>query len=587
MEKKIAIVFSFTFLLIVVLSGFIAYPLLDFVQSDTVAKNYLFKVDTNSSVNIKVPQVNPSDRIYLVFNTSSRMKVEPSLTLKQLPYDIEGLPYDFEDWILFQQRFCFIANESSSSSTLRLNLLDPQIPYSVKVFEGEANFTLFNYIDNASANYVGIHVQALTNQSSRFQQVMLIYPYHKVAEQNFQVRGSLKLISGNISYITFFIITKDRDWLPYRVVSSKQMNVSKTIDFNVNLNNQSILGRTFSEDFGKQIQYVAFSISLDSSQWQHSEVAYADVGFGEIKIINGNESTIIEPKVLEEYPVNCNLYVFSKFHPTTIYTISILMLVFLVVASTLMFARLSGFKFQVRKFFGPLITSEAVSDPRPNTYLAKLFHKPRYDRLVALLLRFAGKKVSILVDVGCGKGVLRDYLKENGIDVNVYVGCDVDKETLQEVSNTERVLCDVQHMPFKQNIADVIVCSEVLEHIPNPNLGFSELLEVSKRWVFVSIPQERLKNALGFRYLEHISEPNPSEFKHLAQNDKFELVKVEKKTFAFPPSVFDKLRLRYEAFYRPIIVFLFKILSIISCNFSLIKTVILVFRLKENPRDIA
>jgi len=587
MEKKIAVVFSFILLLIVMLSGFIAYALLDFVKSDTIARNYPFTVNTDSSVNIEVPQVNSSDRIYLVFNTSSRMKVEPSPTLKQLPYDIEGAPYAFEDWILFEQRFCFIANESSSNSTLRLNFLDPQIPYSVKVFEGEANYTLLNPTDDASANYIGIHVQALTNQSSRFQQVMLIYPYNKVAEQNFQVHSSLKLINGNLSNVNFIIITRDRDWLPYTAVSSKQMNVSKTIDFSVNLDNQTIFGRTFSEDFGKQIQYVAVSIILDSLQWQHNEVAYADVGVGEIKITNGNESTIIEPKVLEEYPVNCNLYVFSKFHPTTNYTISILMLVFLVLASALMLARLSGFKFQVRKLFDPLITSEAVSDPRPNTYLAKLFHKPRYDQLVALLLRLAGKKVNIIIDVGCGKGVLRDYLKENSIDVNAYVGCDVDKETLREVSNTERVLCHAQHMPFKQNIADVIVCSEVLEHIPNPNLGFSELLEVSKKWLFVSIPQERLKNALGFRYLEHISEPNPSEFKHLAQKDKFELVKVEKKTFAFPPSVFDKLRLRYDAFYRPIIVFLFKILSIISWNFSLIKTVILVFRLRENQSDIA
>jgi SAM-dependent methyltransferase len=416
---------------------------------------------------------------------------------------------------------------------------------------------------------------------------MFIYPYNEVAEQNFQVHGSLKLIDGNISSVNFIIITTDRDWLPYTVVSSKQLNVSNTFNFDVNLDNQTIFGRTLSEDFGKQIQYIAVSIILDSLQWQRNQIAYADVGVGEIKLTNGNESTIIEPTVLEEYPVNCNLYVFSKFHPTAIYTISLLMLVFLVLASALMLAQLSGFKFQVGKLFGPLITSEALSDPRPNTYLAKLFHKPRYDQLVALLQRFAGRKVNILIDVGCSKGVFHDYLTNNSIDVDAYIGCDVNKETLREASNIERVLCDVQHMPFKPNIADVTVCSEVLEHTANPNLGFSQLLDVSKNWLFVSIPQERLKNALGFRYPEHISEPNPSEFKQLAEKNRFKLTKAEKKTFAFPPSVFDKLRLRYDAFYRPIIVFLFQILSMISWNFSLIKTVILVFRLRENQDGTA
>ena len=586
MNKKI-IALSFTLILIVVLSGFIAHSLLDFVESDTLTKNYSFTADTSSGVNIAVPKLDVSDRIYLVLNTSSRMNIEPGPMLKQLPYDIEGVPYQFEDWILFEQRFCLIANDSSSSSILHLSFLDPQIPYSVKVFEGQANYTLLNSVDNASADYIGVHIQALANQSSRFQQVMFIYPYNEVAEQNFQVHGSLKLIDGNISSVNFIIITTDRDWLPYTVVSSKQLNVSNTFNFDVNLDNQTIFGRTLSEDFGKKIQYIAVSIILDSLQWQRNQMAYADVGVGEIKLTNGNESTIIKPAVLEEYPVNCNLYVFSKFHPTAIYIISLLMLVFLVLASGLMLAQLNGFKFQVGKLFGSLITSEALSDPRPNTYLAKLFHKPRYDQLVALLQRFAGRKVNILIDVGCGKGVLQDYLTKNSIDVAVYIGCDVNRETLREVSNIEKVLCDVQHMPFKQNIADVTVCSEVLEHTANPNLGFSQLLDVSKNWLFVSIPQERLKNALGFRYPEHISEPNPSEFKQLAEKNRFELTKSEKKTFAFPPSVFDKLGLRYDAFYRPIIVFFFQILSMISLDFSLIKTVILVFRLRENQDGTA
>jgi len=587
MERKIGIIFSFTLLLIVMLSVITSYTLLDFVKSDTIERSYNFKVNVDSSISIGLPQVNTSDRIYLVLNTSSRMKVEPSQTLIQLPYDIETLPFEFEDWLLFQQRLCFIANESSSNSTLHLNLPDPKIPYSVKIFQGEASYALFNYTDYASVNYIGIHVKASKNQSSRFQQVILIYPYHRVADQNFQINGSLKLLSGKVSHVTFIIITRDRNWLPYTIVSNEKIIVSKTVNFNINLYNQTIFGRAFSEDFGKQILYVAVSIGLDSWQWKYEKVAYAKVGIGEIKISNGDEeATVIEPKLSEEYSVDCDLYVFRKFHPTTIYTISVLTLVFLVIAGALMLARLSGFKFELRKFFGSLTSPESVSDPRPNTYLAKLLHKPRYDRLIDLLLKFAGRKVSVLIDVGCGLGVLHDYIKESGFDVKLYVGCDVDKKALQEASSIERILCDVQHLPLKESIAEVVVCSEVLEHTASPNLGFSELLEVSKRWVFVSFPEEKLKNALGFRFPQHISEPNATEFKRLAEKKKFKLLKKEKKYFALPPSVFDKLRLRYEAFYRPIIVFFFRFFSIIFRNFSLIKDMLLVFKRRGNQVDV-
>jgi len=584
MEKRIGIGFSIILLLMMMLSGFIAYTLMDFVKSSTIESSYNFKV-VGSSASIELPQVSPSDRIYLVLNTSSRIKIDYGPMLKQFPYDIEGLPYDFEDWLLLQQRFCFIANESSPNSTLRMSFLDPEIPYCVKIAQGEADYALFSYIDYAGVSYVGVHAKALRGQSSRFQQVMLIYPYHRVAEQTFQINGSVKFLGGKLSHITFFIITRDRNWLPYTIASNEQI-FSKTINFNINLYNRTIFGRTFSEDFGKQILYVAVSIGLDSWQWKYGKVAYAKVGIGEIKIFNGNEATVIEPKLSEEYTVNCNLYVFRKFHPTTIYTISILVLVFLVFAGALMLARLSGFEFAPQKLFGPLITTEAVSDPRPKTYLAKLFHKPRYDRLIGLLLKFAGRKVSVLIDVGCGLGVLHDYIKESGFDVKLYVGCDVDKKALQEASSIERILCDVQHLPLKESIAEVVVCSEVLEHTVSPNLGFSELLEVSKRWVFVSFPEEKLKNALGFRFPQHISEPNATEFKRLAEKKKFKLLKKEKKYFALPPSVFDKLRLRYEAFYRPIIVFFFRFFSIIFRNFSLIKDMLLVFKRRGNQVDV-
>jgi hypothetical protein len=260
-------------------------------------------VNAGSDESILIPSVNKSDRIYLILNSSSRIntKVEPTTALTQLPFDIEGIPYEFEDWILEQQRLCFIANESSSSM-LQLSFTDPKTPYVAKIFEGNADYTLYKYIDESKENFIGVYVQALTNQTSRFQQVILIYPYNRIAEQNFQINGSLKLISGKIAYVNLIIMTQDRNWLPYNLVPQYNVIESRprrTINFTVNLHNQTAFGHPFSEDFNKQIQYITINIGLDSSRWLSTDVSHAEVGIGNVSIYNGAEVTAIEPEVFD------------------------------------------------------------------------------------------------------------------------------------------------------------------------------------------------------------------------------------------------------------------------------------------------
>jgi len=577
-NKKLHRAFYFILLLIMFFSIFIAYMLLLFTKTDITTSEYTFNVNRASNISIKIPPFKTSDRIYIVFNTSSRVELGSATPLKQLPYDVEGLPFEFEDWLLLQQRFCFIATQTLSNFSMQVNFIDPEFPYVVKVFEGEVNYTLFEHIDIYQTRYAGISLKASTNQTSRFQQIILIYPYHKTAEQNFQIEGSIRLFSGKINNIILLLITRDRGWFPYLIVPRQEIRLSKAIDFSVNLYNQTIYGHTLSEDFAKRIWYIAMTIGLDSEQWKGERKAYANIGVSEIKIQNGMETITVQPKVSSEYAVNCKVYVFHKFHPTSTYTISIILLTVLFIIGALILARITNSTSFPQKLLKSLVTVEVVSDPRPNTYLAKLFHKPRYDRLMILLSQFAGKKISTLIDVGCGLGVLNEYLKNSNFIIDLYVGCDINKEIIKNAKNIQRVVCDVNRLPFKQNIAEVVVCSEVLEHIQNPNLGFKELLRVSGKWLFISFPDERVKNALGFRYSEHISEPNAKEFKRLAEKEKFKLLKMDKEYFAFPPSVFDKLGLSYKDPFNKIITFAFKLLSAITRNLSLIKTVIMVFK---------
>jgi len=42
------------------------------------------------------------------------------------------------------------------------------------------------------------------------------------------------------------------------------------------------------------------------------------------------------------------------------------------------------------------------------------------------------------------------------------------------------VVCDVQYLPFRDNIFDVVFCSHVIEHTENPLLSLKEVLRVTK-----------------------------------------------------------------------------------------------------------
>lgn len=105
---------------------------------------------------------------------------------------------------------------------------------------------------------------------------------------------------------------------------------------------------------------------------------------------------------------------------------------------------------------------------------SRLFHE-RHKRWGFDLHWFKGKKC---LDAGCGGGRYVKALKELGAEV---VGIDIDEKVV-EVAR-ERVVADIQvasveALPFPSNSFDYIICMGVLNHVKNPNRGFSELKRV-------------------------------------------------------------------------------------------------------------
>lgn len=100
---------------------------------------------------------------------------------------------------------------------------------------------------------------------------------------------------------------------------------------------------------------------------------------------------------------------------------------------------------------------------------------------------------SSILDAGCGEGFTLNKFFEEGIGKNLE-GVDFSKEAIELGKKHFPFLKlkegDIYDLPYKKDSFDVVICTEVLEHLENPKKAISEVLRVSKRYVVFSVPNE-------------------------------------------------------------------------------------------------
>ncbi|MBI4098220.1 MAG: class I SAM-dependent methyltransferase [Candidatus Levybacteria bacterium] len=101
--------------------------------------------------------------------------------------------------------------------------------------------------------------------------------------------------------------------------------------------------------------------------------------------------------------------------------------------------------------------------------------------------------IDSVLDVGCGEGFTLARLQKDKIGKN-YEGIEAD-ETAIELGKKlyprlEIKKGDIYKLPYGSNSFDLVVCTEVLEHLAYPKKAYRELLRVSKKYVLISVPNE-------------------------------------------------------------------------------------------------
>jgi 2-polyprenyl-3-methyl-5-hydroxy-6-metoxy-1,4-benzoquinol methylase len=145
-------------------------------------------------------------------------------------------------------------------------------------------------------------------------------------------------------------------------------------------------------------------------------------------------------------------------------------------------------------------------------------------------------------EVGSGEGMLSLRLAERGLEIK---GSDVESHVVEEANRRATALghkpifqaCNLLELSPEETDADLIVCCEVLEHIPNPSVALDHLARLTRAHLLASVPREPLWRVLNMargKYLGALGN-TPGHVNHWSPNSflcelskRFDIIAVRK-----------------------------------------------------------
>lgn len=153
-----------------------------------------------------------------------------------------------------------------------------------------------------------------------------------------------------------------------------------------------------------------------------------------------------------------------------------------------------------------------------------------YNTAFSLIKKVNPKKI---LDVGCGEGESLAKIKALGLAKHLE-GIDYSDEALKIGGkihpNLKLRKASVYNLPYKDNSFDLIICTEVFEHLDNPRKALDSLYRVTSRYCLISVPNEpifRISNFLRGKYVTRFGNSDG----HINHWSKGQFVKFVKRRF--------------------------------------------------------
>jgi len=153
------------------------------------------------------------------------------------------------------------------------------------------------------------------------------------------------------------------------------------------------------------------------------------------------------------------------------------------------------------------------------------------------------ERVKIMLDAGCGTGIYSFALAEKVDNIN---SVDLSSEKISDArkinifNNIDFSEGDLCKLNFEKNHFEVVICSDVLEHIKNDEKAFSELSRVLKSGgtLLLTVPYDSEENRKTYKKYEHERAGYKKEyFESLCKKDNLAIKSLE--GYSYP--VADKI----------------------------------------------
>lgn len=137
---------------------------------------------------------------------------------------------------------------------------------------------------------------------------------------------------------------------------------------------------------------------------------------------------------------------------------------------------------------------EFIKEPQLKLYENPITRIVSFFRINKILDSLEGENQ--VVEVGCQQGYIMEMLRQRGLNI---IGFDLAESPLKKRVNKDLEVfrADAYHMPLKSSSCDVL-CTEVLEHVPDHFKMLKEIIRVAKGEAIITIPNQRILNFLVF-----------------------------------------------------------------------------------------
>lgn len=140
---------------------------------------------------------------------------------------------------------------------------------------------------------------------------------------------------------------------------------------------------------------------------------------------------------------------------------------------------------------------------------------------------------SKVYEAGCGEGFISQYVfnhnKETNSIVQIYAS-DISENVIIKAKNDypqiQFYVNTIYDIKENSNSFDLVIASEVLEHLDEPEKAISEIFRISKKYILISVPNEPIWRTANFargKYIRRMGN-TPGHINHWTKGDIIKLM---------------------------------------------------------------